>query len=39
VLHYRDPFGDHVTLAVTGAPPAVAYLADRFAGKPAPSNC
>jgi hypothetical protein len=30
---------DHVSYAVTGAPGAVGYLADRFAGLPAPSNC
>ncbi|MFB9909297.1 lipase family protein [Allokutzneria oryzae] len=30
---------EHVSLAVTGAPGAVAWLADRFAGKPAPSTC
>jgi hypothetical protein len=39
VQHYRDPASEHASLAVTGAPLAVAYLADRFAGKPAPSNC
>jgi hypothetical protein len=30
---------DHISYAVTGAPGAVQYLADRFAGTPAPSNC
>jgi hypothetical protein len=39
VQHYRDPASEHSTLAVSGAPLAVAYLADRFAGKPAPSSC
>lgn len=39
VQHYRDPASEHSTLAVTGAPLAVKYLADRFAGKPAPSSC
>jgi hypothetical protein len=39
VRHYRDPASEHTSLAVTGAPLAVAYLADRFAGRPAPSNC
>ncbi|MCO4253230.1 lipase family protein [Pseudarthrobacter raffinosi] len=31
--------GEHVTAQVTGFPGAVAWLADRFAGKPAPSSC
>ncbi len=35
----RDVLSEHIILAVTGAPGAVAYLADRFAGKPAPSTC
>ncbi len=39
VLQYRDPLSGHIVLAVTGAPLAIGYLADRFAGKPAPSNC
>ncbi len=39
VQHYRDPASEHASLAVTGAPLAVAYLADRFAAKPAPSTC
>lgn len=30
---------EHVSGAVTGAPLAVAFLADRFAGRPAPNTC
>ncbi|WHT22008.1 lipase family protein [Crossiella sp. CA-258035] len=30
---------EHISLAVTGAPGAVSWLADRFANQPAPSNC
>lgn len=36
---YTDYLSEHVVLAATGAPAAVAYLGDRFAGRPAPSNC
>jgi hypothetical protein len=36
---YQDFASEHVVLAVTGAPAAVSYLADRFAGRPAPGNC
>lgn len=39
VRYHRDPASDHNVLAGTGAPAAVAYLADRFAGKTAPSTC
>jgi hypothetical protein len=39
VQHYRDLLSEHNILAVTGAPLAISYLADRFAGRPAPSNC
>ncbi|MET7993977.1 lipase family protein [Amycolatopsis sp. NPDC005232] len=39
VQYHRIPIGDHVTVAVQGAPGALAYLADRLAGRPAPSTC
>jgi len=39
VDHVEFPVGEHLTEAVTGAPGALAYLADRFAGLPAPDNC
>lgn len=39
VQFYTDFLSEHVVLAATGAPAAVAYLGDRFAGRPAPSNC
>ncbi|WP_326835705.1 lipase family protein [Amycolatopsis rhabdoformis] len=39
VQYHRVLVGDHVTVAVQGAPGALAYLADRLAGKPAPSTC
>ena len=35
----RIPIGGHVTVAVQGAPGALAYVHDRLAGKPAPHNC
>lgn len=31
--------GEHALYAITGAPVAVSYLADRFAGKAAPTTC
>jgi secretory lipase len=34
-----DYLSEHNVLAGTGAPGAVRFLADRFAGRPAPSNC
>jgi fermentation-respiration switch protein FrsA (DUF1100 family) len=34
-----DALSEHSSLAATGAPLAVAYLASRFAGVPAPNNC
>ena len=37
--YYQDPANDHNSLAVPGAPAAVSYLAQRFAGLPAPSTC
>ncbi len=33
------PAVDHVGGAVAGAPQTIAWLADRFAGRPAPSSC
>ncbi len=39
VVYQRNPLGEHVTAAVTYLPAALAYLVDRFAGKPAPTNC
>jgi secretory lipase len=39
VQTYRDPVGEHNSLAVSGAPTALSYLADRFAGRPAPTSC
>ena len=39
VDHVETALGEHVGAAVTGAPGAVAYLAARFAGRPAPDNC
>jgi hypothetical protein len=34
-----DVASEHIVLAVTGAPGALAYLSARFLGLPAPSNC
>lgn len=34
-----DYLSEHNSLAVTGAPSAVSYLNDRFAGKAAPTSC
>lgn len=31
--------GEHAIYAVLGAPTALSYLADRFAGRPAPDDC
>ena len=39
IQYHRIPIGDHVTVAVQGAPGALAYVHDRLAGKPAPSSC
>ncbi|AKA07546.1 secretory lipase [Streptomyces noursei ZPM] len=33
------PLGEHVLGAIVGAAPAADWLADRFAGRPAPDNC
>jgi hypothetical protein len=38
VQHVESP-GEHMTEVVLGSPGAMSYLADRFAGLPAPSNC
>ncbi len=37
--YYRSPLGEHLTGAVIYALPALSYLSDRFAGKPAPNTC
>ncbi|MPZ86210.1 MAG: hypothetical protein GEV28_39900 [Actinophytocola sp.] len=34
-----DYLSEHAVLAVSGAPGAVRFLGDRFAGRPAPDNC
>ncbi len=39
VQYERSLLGEHVAFAVTGAPLAIDYLGDRFAGQPPPSNC
>ncbi len=39
VQYYQDPASDHVSLAVSGAPAAVANLAARFAGQPPINTC
>ncbi|MGI8558949.1 MAG: lipase family protein [Solirubrobacteraceae bacterium] len=39
VQKVEDPIGEHLTEAGSGAPGAVSYLADRFAGHSAPNNC
>lgn len=39
VQKVEDPVGEHISYLATGAPGALAYLGDRFAGKPAPGNC
>jgi hypothetical protein len=39
VYHYEDLASEHVVLAATGAPGAIAWLRQRFAGAPAPDNC
>ena len=38
-VRYVAMTGDHVTAGKAAAPQAVAWMADRFAGKPAPSDC
>jgi hypothetical protein len=39
VQYERAATGEHIGYAFTGAPQAILWLADRFAGNPAPSNC
>ena len=39
VDHVETLLGEHLLATVTGAPGAVAYLAARFAGEPAPDDC
>jgi hypothetical protein len=39
VTLYSDAASEHSSLAVTGAPLAVSYLASRFAGVDVPSTC
>ncbi|WP_405166399.1 lipase family protein [Nocardia sp. NBC_01499] len=39
VQRAENPIGEHGTEAAAGLPAALTYLADRFAGKPAPSTC
>jgi hypothetical protein len=39
VQHYEDYVSEHLILVGTGSFAAMNWLADRFAGKPAPSTC
>ncbi|MEA2126754.1 MAG: hypothetical protein QOI80_3536 [Solirubrobacteraceae bacterium] len=39
VRYTRAAAGEHIAYQAAGAPAAAAYIADRFAGKPAPSTC
>jgi secretory lipase len=39
VTLYADPLSEHSSLAVSGSPLAVGYMAARFAGAPVPANC
>jgi hypothetical protein len=39
VTLYADVLSEHSSLAVTGAPMAVNYLASRFAGVDVPATC
>ncbi|MFF2083220.1 lipase family protein [Nocardia sp. NPDC058176] len=39
VQRVENPFGEHASEAVVGSSTAMAYLADRFAAKPASSTC
>lgn len=39
VSYYEDAFSEHISLAGQGAPAAMAWLGDRFAGTAAPSSC
>lgn len=37
--YYRDPASEHLALSASGAPAAIQYLADRFAGLEPPTTC
>jgi hypothetical protein len=39
VDHVESLASDHISLTVTGAPGAIAWLSGRFAGLPAPNDC
>jgi hypothetical protein len=39
VSYYEDSFSEHISLAGQGAPAAIAWLGDRFAGATAASTC
>jgi len=39
VTLYADAVSEHSSLAVSGSPLAVGYMASRFAGVPVPANC
>lgn len=39
VRYLVTPAGDHVSAGKTAAPDAVAWIGDRFAGRPPPSDC
>lgn len=38
-VEHVEGTGEHLTFVLTGAPGAMNYLADRFAGLPTPQNC
>lgn len=38
VTYHRDPLSEHITLHPLSAPMVLAWLADRFAGRPLPKN-
>jgi hypothetical protein len=39
VTFHADFLSEHVTLGATGAPAAIAFLSDRFAGRPTQGSC
>jgi hypothetical protein len=39
VVQHVEPLGGHLTVVATGAPAAMRFLADRFAGKPPVNTC
>ena len=39
VQYDRSAAGEHIQFSITSTPLVAAYLSDRFAGMPAPSNC